>query len=316
MVPLWGSPGEWMQPADSVDYYGHSFMEAVRTKRFPKFASGGPIDPAQWNAFGAGAGSAYATNIDAFQVMGMKHPPQLPKWTPPPPPSFSSAGGSSGFSPSGGVARWGGTALGVMHQLGLPDWILSKVQRRMQQESGGNPDIVNKWDINWQQGHPSVGLMQPIRKTFQSYAGPYLGTGPFSYGVSVNPAANIYAGLNYAGHRYGSHGGFLGGVIYGMDKPGGYASGGLIGYGKHRVGRFDNGGVLEDGMLGLNTSGKPENVRSTNQEDALLDALKGVKSSVDQLKTMGIRGVLYTKEGAFLGEVEAALGKLEHAAGF
>jgi hypothetical protein len=85
MVPLWASAGEWIHPVDSVDHYGTSFMEAVRTKKFPKFATGGPVDLVQWNAFGAGAGAAYIANVDAFTVMGLPHPPQLPAYVAPPP---------------------------------------------------------------------------------------------------------------------------------------------------------------------------------------------------------------------------------------
>jgi hypothetical protein len=56
---------------------------------------------------------------------------------------------------------------------------------------------------NYAAGHPSVGLMQVIRGTFDAWAGPYRNTGPFSWGVSVNPDANIYAALQYARHGRG-----------------------------------------------------------------------------------------------------------------
>ena len=88
----------------------------------------------------------------------------------------------------------------------------------MNQESGGNPTVVNKWDSNWSRGTPSVGLMQVIGPTFRSWAGPFGNTGPFEYGVSVDPLANTYAGLNYAMHRYGS--------LSALNRPGGYDSGG------------------------------------------------------------------------------------------
>jgi hypothetical protein len=74
--------------------------------------------------------------------------------------------------------------------------------------------------------------MQVIRGTFQAYAGPYRSIGPFEYGVSVNPLANIYAALNYGKHGRGfgsgygqigsGHGYALGGLV-----PG-YASGGTV----------------------------------------------------------------------------------------
>jgi SLT domain-containing protein len=103
--------------------------------------------------------------------------------------------------------------------LGQPTSYANLVLKRMNQESGGNPTIVNKWDSNWKAGHPSVGLMQVIRGTFAAYAGKYRKTGPFEYGVSTNAMANIYAGLNYAIHRYGS--------LAALGRPGGYDLGGI-----------------------------------------------------------------------------------------
>jgi len=111
------------------------------------------------------------------------------------------------YRPGAGVGQWRDEVLGVMGQLGNknPDkGLVDLIMRQMKNESGGNPNIVNKWDSNWQAGHPSVGLMQVIRGTFNAYAGPYRGRGPKKYGVSVDPIANIYAGLNYARKRYGS----------------------------------------------------------------------------------------------------------------
>jgi TP901 family phage tail tape measure protein len=40
---FWGSRGEFMQPASAVDFYGVEFMEAIRTRRLPKFAEGGAL---------------------------------------------------------------------------------------------------------------------------------------------------------------------------------------------------------------------------------------------------------------------------------
>jgi hypothetical protein len=99
------------------------------------------------------------------------------------------------------------------------------VLHRIGQESGGQPDVVNRWDINWQEGHPSVGLMQVIKGTFDAYAGPYRNTGPFLYGVSVDPIANIFSGINYAKHAYSK-------PLYDvMMQPGGYAGGGPVDFG-------------------------------------------------------------------------------------
>ncbi|MGN7135803.1 transglycosylase SLT domain-containing protein [Streptomyces pseudogriseolus] len=111
-----------------------------------------------------------------------------------------------------GVQRWAPVALQALGMLGLPSSDLSLVLHRIGVESGGNPNIVNKWDSNWKMGTPSVGLMQVIGPTFQRWAGPFRNTGPFLYGTSVNPLANIYAGLNYATHTYSNWRKALGGT--------------------------------------------------------------------------------------------------------
>jgi TP901 family phage tail tape measure protein len=109
--------------------------------------------------------------------------------------------GSSGGS---GVDRWKGVVQMALRMVGQPAALMGITLRRMNQESGGNPTIVNKWDSNWQAGHPSVGLMQVIGPTFDTYAGRFRNTGPFLYGVSVNPLANVYASMKYALSAYGS----------------------------------------------------------------------------------------------------------------
>lgn len=127
--------------------------------------------------------------------------------------------GNIGLGTSKGVEKYRDLVTFALRMLGQPVSYADLVLRRMNQESGGNPTIVNKWDSNWQAGHPSVGLMQVIAGTFAAYAGKYRKTGPFSYGVSTNAMANIYAGLNYAIHRYGS--------LSALARPGGYDQGGI-----------------------------------------------------------------------------------------
>lgn len=116
-----------------------------------------------------------------------------------------SKGGSGGGvgTPSGNAMKYGGLVKQAMQKLGIPASDYNNIMTQMQFESGGNPTAVNKWDSNWAKGTPSVGLMQVIGPTFDSWAGPYRNVGPFEYGVSTNPMANIYAGLNYAIHEYG-----------------------------------------------------------------------------------------------------------------
>ena len=56
--------------------------------------------------------------------------------------------------------------------------------------------------------------MQTIGSTFAAYAGPFAGLGIY------NPLANVYAGLNYALHRYGS--------LSALHHAGGYDNGGWL----------------------------------------------------------------------------------------
>ncbi|MFI8084361.1 transglycosylase SLT domain-containing protein [Kitasatospora sp. NPDC086009] len=159
-------------------------------------------------------------------------------------------GGGSSSTPAGnggaGVQQWAPIVLQALTMLGQPASWLDTVLRRMNQESGGNPNIVNNWDTNAAAGTPSVGLMQVIGPTFRAYADQFRDVGPFSFGTSTNPLANVYAGLNYAVHRYGS--------LSALNRPGGY----------------DDGGYLPTGTsLVYNHTGRPEPVFTTGQWDAI-----------------------------------------------
>ena len=82
------------------------------------------------------------------------------KWT-----SKSEAGQYHG-SVGGGVERWRSLVLQVLKELGQPASWADTVLRRMNQESGGNPNAINNWDSNAKAGMPSQGLMQTIPGTF------------------------------------------------------------------------------------------------------------------------------------------------------
>ncbi len=125
-----------------------------------------------------------------------------------------------GLGPSGGsgVKRWTGVVQTALRHVGQSLAYTGITLRRMNQESGGNPNIVNKWDSNWKAGHPSVGLMQVIGPTFRAYAGKMRNVGPFLYGTSVNPLANVYASMRYALAAYGS-------LPRAYNRAGGYRNG-------------------------------------------------------------------------------------------
>lgn len=166
------------------------------------------------------------------------------KWT-----SKSEAGQYHG-SVGGGVERWRSLVLQVLKELGQPASWADTVLRRMNQESGGNPNAINNWDSNAKAGMPSQGLMQTIPGTFNAYVGPYRSRG------ITDPLANIYAGCNYAIHRYGS--------LAGMNRAGGYALGGIVG--DDRPTLYDRGGILPPGRhLVANETKQPELVLTREQ---------------------------------------------------
>ncbi|MFB7235992.1 peptidoglycan DD-metalloendopeptidase family protein [Streptomyces sp. NPDC056269] len=133
------------------------------------------------------------------------------------PMPFLAGGGSGGGS---GVERWRGVVQQALRMTGNPAGFADLTLRRMNQESGGNPNAVNNWDVNAQNGTPSVGLMQVIKPTFEAFAGHMRNVGPKVFGVSTNPLANIFSSMQYAMSRYGS-------LPTAYNRPGGYASGGF-----------------------------------------------------------------------------------------
>lgn len=165
--------------------------------------------------------------------------------------SVSVIGGntSTGSTGGAGVERWRGLVNQVLTMLGQPTSWADTVLRRMNQESGGNPNAINNWDSNAKAGHPSQGLMQTIPGTFAAYAGPYLARG------ITDPLANIYAGVNYALHRYGS--------LSALNRAGGYALGGIV---EDRPTLYDRGGILPPGRhLVANETRQPELVLTREQ---------------------------------------------------
>ncbi|MER7482806.1 hypothetical protein ABTX60_35085 [Streptomyces sp. NPDC126510] len=197
--------------------------------------------------------------------------------------SFGSSGGG-GAAPGGnggsGVARWRPTVLQALSMTGNPASYADLTLRRMNQESGGNPTIVNKWDSNWQAGHPSVGLMQVIGPTFRSHAGKMRNVGPFSYGVSTNPLANIYSSMRYAMAAYGS-------LPRAYNRAGGYADGGRV-----VPHWYDDGGMIPPGLsLVANGTGKPEPVFTAQQWADIRSAKSGAPNvQVDVVSTTMLDG--------------------------
>lgn len=97
------------------------------------------------------------------------------------------------------VEQWVKEAIKELEKEGVPASKLdpNAIKLIIMHESGGNPNAINRTDINAQEGHPSQGLMQTIPSTFNQYASP-------GHGNIVNPVDNIMAGCKYAIARYGS----------------------------------------------------------------------------------------------------------------
>ncbi|MGW6462592.1 peptidoglycan DD-metalloendopeptidase family protein [Streptomyces rubiginosohelvolus] len=178
-----------------------------------------------------------------------------------------------------GVERFRGVVTQALGQVGQSLSLVNTTLRCMNQESSGNPKAVNTWDINWLRGHPSVGLMQVIRPTFEAFAGKYKQTGPKLYGVSVDPMANIYASMRYALKTYGS-------LSSAYNRPGGYALGGIVGGGVQistgfrRGGGYASGGIIRVGGRSIDTGPIAASVGSN-----FLKALAGTASSIDKAMT-------------------------------
>ncbi|CAL9402454.1 transglycosylase SLT domain-containing protein [Streptomyces sp. enrichment culture] len=92
---------------------------------------------------------------------------------------------------------WIREALDIMKKHNIPG-TYNGLYRNIIRESSGNPNAINNWDINAQNGVPSIGLLQVIKPTFDAYHVP--GTAWSQY----DPVANLTAAANYAADRYGS----------------------------------------------------------------------------------------------------------------
>lgn len=97
------------------------------------------------------------------------------------------------------ISRWANLVRGVMQEHGVADKYLVGILAQIQQESGGNPDVVNNWDSNAAKGTPSKGLLQVILPTYKYYAKAGYKTSKYQ----TVPYTNIWAALNYVKGRYG-----------------------------------------------------------------------------------------------------------------
>lgn len=115
-----------------------------------------------------------------------------------------------------GVQRWAGTVkriLGMLH-LSTSKSMVDRVLRQINTESSGNPHAKQPGaDPDGDGSGPALGLMQTKRATFEAYKR------KGDTGGIFNGPSNIYAGLNYAKHRYGNS-------LSALGNGHGYAKGG------------------------------------------------------------------------------------------
>lgn len=124
-------------------------------------------------------------------------------------------GGNANYRGGGGVERWRATALRALRMTNSPASWIGSLLRRMNQESGGNPNAINLWDSNAMRGDPSGGLMQNIRSAYASRVAGF----PSLRGTNMfHPLGSIVASIVYTKGRYGSG-------PRGWDKSGGYENG-------------------------------------------------------------------------------------------
>ena len=109
----------------------------------------------------------------------------------------SSIGGFIGslFKGGGNLGKWIAQALAITH---TPANWAGPLSVLVMRESGGNPNAINRSDINAQRGDPSRGLAQTIGATFRAFH--QAGTS----GNIFDPVANLAAAINYIKSRYGS----------------------------------------------------------------------------------------------------------------
>lgn len=108
----------------------------------------------------------------------------------------SGGGGAVGQSPykgGGKVDDWLKEAIRIT---GVPMSWLPHLRTIAMKESSGNPNAINKWDINAKRGTPSKGLMQTIEPTFNAYK-------MKGYNDIYNPVHNAIASIRYIKSRYG-----------------------------------------------------------------------------------------------------------------
>ncbi len=101
------------------------------------------------------------------------------------------------YVPGGGAQQWLGTVQAILSATGRNPADAGITVEQIQDESGGDPGAVNNYDINAQNGTPSIGLLQVIKPTFDRFEDSRFP------GTQYDAAPNIAAALNYVDSKGG-----------------------------------------------------------------------------------------------------------------
>lgn len=263
-IPAMLSNREYVQPVDSVDYYGVPFMNAVRQKRLPRhFADGGLVaDNVAFSALGA----KYQAAAEAETVMGKKGWPLLPAYVAPLAAVFGASAAASGL----GGSRAANEALmqkvfASMFGWTGPEW--AATQYLMMRESGFNNLAQNPTST-------AFGQFQFLDSTWAGYGIP----------KTADSQLQDVAGGRYIKARYRDPSGAAA-----HERAFNWYSGGGLAVKAPKS--FDTGGWLDQGVsLVHNGTGGKERVRTGAQEDALLAQLQKLNSNITALPHFTVNG--------------------------
>ncbi|HEX3778441.1 MAG TPA: hypothetical protein VHX38_02155 [Pseudonocardiaceae bacterium] len=263
-IPAMLSNREYVQPVSSVDYYGVSFMEAIRQKRLPrKLASGGLVGQ---NVFFSGLGSKYQAAAEAETLQGKKGWPLLPAYVPP----------ALDFGFVGGVRTSHAANAALMKQIwaSMFGWTGSEwnaTEYLMMRESGFNNLAQNPTST-------AFGQFQFLDSTWAGY------------GIPKTSDARLQdvAGGRYIGARYHDP---LGAAAH-ERAFNWYRDGGPVRpIAVNPPKTLDGGGYIDPGYTLIhNGTGERERTRTGPQEDALLAELQKLNANIEKLPHFTVNG--------------------------
>lgn len=153
-IPAMLTANEFVQPVDAVKHYGTDFMEAVRTRQFPKYATGGLVAAGLL----ATQGSNLATEIISGALRGVSLAGIAQRMM-----SSPASGDSSGGTVSGdaGVAA---TAEAVARRMGATDkQLIALVEAGLVESGMHNLDHGDRDSLGFLQQRPSQGWGTPAQ---------------------------------------------------------------------------------------------------------------------------------------------------------